>query len=89
MVTVIQGYDKWKVEEEILPVSLSCVKVNSNKLAEVDEKGVEDPEEGKERPVGMLVVVYQEVDQEGLHVCPNVEQRQKHIEENELECFND
>ena len=77
------------MEEEVLPVSLSCVEVNSNKLAEVDEKGVEDPEEGKERPVGMLVFVCQEVEQEGLNVCPNVEQRQKHIEENELECFKD
>ena len=85
MVTVIQGYDKWKVEEEVLPVSLSCVEVNSDKLAEVDEKGVEDPEEGEERPVGMWVVVCQEVEQERLDVCPGVKQRQNHIEKNELE----
>ena len=60
------------MEEEVLPVSLSCVEVNSNKLAEVDEKGVEDPEEGEERPVGMSVVICQEVDQERLEVGPNV-----------------
>ena len=75
------------MEEEVLPVSLSCVEVNSNKLAEVDEKGVEDPKEGKERPVGMSVVVCQEVEHESLEVCPNVTERQKHIEEDELECF--
>ena len=77
------------MEEEALPVSLSCVEVNSNKLAEVDEKGVEDPKEGKERPVGMSVVVCQEVEQERLDVCPNVKEWQKHIEDDELECFED
>ena len=63
------------MEDKVLPVSLSCVEVNCDELAEVDEEGVEDPKEGKERPVGMLVVVCQEVEQERLDVCPGVKQR--------------
>ena len=68
IVTIIQRYDKWNVEAKILPVSLLCQEENSDKLAEVDEEGVEDPEEGEERPVGMSVVICQEVEQENLEV---------------------
>ena len=63
------------MEAKILPVSLLCQEENSDKLAEVDEEGVEDPEEGEERPVGMSVVVCQEVEQERLDVGPGVKQR--------------
>ena len=45
------------MEEEVAPVSILCDKEeNVGKRAEVDEEGVEDPEEGEVSPVGVLVV---------------------------------
>ena len=66
IVTIIKRCEKWNVEAKILPVSLLCQEENNDKLAEVDEEGVKDPEEGEEGPVGMSVVICQEVEQECL-----------------------
>ena len=45
------------MEEEVAPGSILCVKEEDvGKRAEVDEEGVEDPEEGEVSPVGVLVV---------------------------------
>ena len=56
MPAVFEGYDEWKVKEKVAPVSFLCVVENEDKLEELDEEGVEDPEEGEESPVGVVVV---------------------------------
>ena len=52
------------MEEEVEPVSVPGVDKHAAELDEVHEEGVENPEEGEEGPVG--VVVIKEVDDEGL-----------------------
>ena len=52
-VAVSYRNDKRNVEEEVFPVSFPCVVEISHKLAEFDEEGVEDPEEGEESPSGV------------------------------------
>ena len=69
-VAVSYRNDKRNVEEEVFPVSFPCVVEISHKLAELDEEGVEDPEEGEESPVGVVVV--EEVEDEGLEVRSDV-----------------
>ena len=60
------------MEEEVAPVSILCVKEeNVGKLAEVDEEGVEDPEEGEVSPVGVVVV--EEVGDESMNVRADVD----------------
>ena len=78
------------MEEEVAPVSILCVKEeNVGKLAEVDEEGVEDPEEGEVSPVGVVVV--EEVEDESINVRADVKKWQNHIEEeklDQLECLH-
>ena len=78
------------MEEEVAPGSILCVKEeNVGKRAEVDEEGVEDPEEGEESPVG--VFVEEEVEDENLNVRADVKKWQNHIEEEKLdqpECLH-
>ena len=71
------------MQEEGAPVSFPCVVEISKELAELDEEGVEDPEEGEESPVGMVVV--EEVEDESLKVRSDVEKRQSHIREEKLD----
>ena len=60
------------MEEEVAPGSILCVKEeNVGKRAEVDEEGVEDPEEGEESPVGVVVV--EEVEDESMNVRADVD----------------
>ena len=78
------------MEEEVAPVSILCVKEEDvGKRAEVDEEGVEDPEEGEESPVGVVVV--EEVEDESLNVRADVKKWQNHIEDeklDQLECLH-
>ena len=55
-VAVSYRNDKREVEEEGVPVSFPCVVEISKELAELDEEGVEDPEEGEESPSGVVLV---------------------------------
>ena len=78
------------MEEEVAPVSILCDKEeNVGKRAEVDEEGVEDPEEGEVSPVGVVVV--EEVEDESLNVRADVKKWQNYIEEEKLdqpECLH-
>ena len=59
------------MEEEVAPVSILCVKEeNVGIRAEVDEEGVEDPEEGEVSPV--RVVVVEEVEDESMNIGVDV-----------------
>ena len=89
MPAVFEGYDEWKVKEEVAPVSFLCEVENEDKLEELDEEGIEDPEEGEESPVG--VFVEEEVEDENLNVRADVKKWQNHIEEeklDQLECLH-
>ena len=74
-VEVPQGQNKWEVEEEVEPVSLRrklpCFEDHAAELDQVHEKGVENPEEGEEGPVGVVVV--EEVDDESLQVGGHIQ----------------
>ena len=60
------------MEEEVAPGSILCVKEeNVGKRAEVDEEGVEDPEEGEVSPVGVFVV--EEVEEESMNLRADVD----------------
>ena len=54
-----------------MPFSFPIVVENEDKLEELDEEGVEDPEEGEVSPVGVVVV--EEVEDEGLNIGGDVE----------------
>ena len=72
------------MEEEVAPVSILCVKEEDvGKRAEVDEEGVEDPEEGEESPVGMVVI--EEVEDESLNIGGDVDDWKNDVEENKLD----
>ena len=71
------------MEEEGAPVSFPFEVENEDKLEELDEEGVEDPEEGEVSPVGVVVV--EEVEDEGLNIGGDVEDGKNDVEENELE----
>ena len=70
-VEVPQGQNKWEVEEEVEPVSLPFFNEHGAEFDEVHEKGVENPEEGEEGPVGVVVV--KEVDDESLQVGGHIQ----------------
>ena len=70
-VEVPQGQNKWEMEEEVEPVSLPFFNKPGAELDEVHEKGVENPEEGEEGPVGVVVV--KEVDDESLQVGGHIQ----------------
>ena len=80
---VFERNDKWKVKEEVVPVSFLCVVENKDKLEELDEEGIEDPEEGEVSPVGMVVIG--EVKDESLNIRSDVEEWQNHVEQKKLE----
>ena len=65
------------MEEEIKPVSLPCFEEHAAELDEVHEKGVENPEEGEEGPVGVVVV--KEVNDERLQVGDHIKEREADI----------
>ena len=65
------------MQEEGAPVSFPCVVEISKELAELDEKRVEDPKEGEQSPVGMVVV--KEVEDESLEIRSNIELDQVHL----------
>ena len=71
------------MKEEVVPVSILFVVENEPKLEELDEEGIEDPEEGEESPVGMVVI--EEVDDESLNIRSDVEEWQNHVEQKKLE----
>ena len=66
-----------------MPFSFPIVVENEDKLEELDEEGVEDPEEGEVSPVGVVVV--EEVEDEGLNIGGDVEDWEYYVEENKLE----
>ena len=80
---VFDWNDKWKVEEESAPLSFPLKVENEEKLEELDEEGVEDPEEGEVSPVGMVVV--EEVEDESVNIGGDVEDWKNNVEENKLE----
>ena len=65
------------MEEEGIPVSFLCIVENENKLEEMDEEGVEDPEESEVSPVGMVVV--EEVEDESLDICADVKKHTSYL----------
>ena len=67
---VFDWYDEWEVEEEVVPVGFPIVVENEDKLKELDEEGVEDPEEGEVSPV--RVVVVEEVEDESMNIGVDV-----------------
>ena len=71
------------MKEEVVPVSFLFVVENESKLEELDEEGIEDPEEGEESPVGMVVI--EEVKDESLNIRSDVEEWQNHVEQKKLE----
>ena len=72
-----------KEEVVVVPVSFLFVVENKEKLEELDEEGIEDPEEGEVSPVGVVVV--EEVEDEGLDIGADVEDGKYDVEENELD----
>ena len=74
---VFERYDKWEVEEEVVPVGFPFEVENEDKLEELDEEGVEDPEEGEVSPVGMVVV--EEVEDESLNICADVKKQTSYL----------
>ena len=56
---------------------------NEDKLEELDEEGVEDPEEGEVSPVGVVVV--EEVEDECLDIGGDVKKWQNYIEHKKLD----
>ena len=59
-------------QKECGGIGILCVKEeNVGKLAEVDEEGVEDPEEGEVSPVGVFVV--EEVEEESMNLRADVD----------------
>ena len=80
---VSERNDKWKVEKEGLPVRFLCVVKKEEKLEELDEEGVEDPEEGEKSPLGMVVV--KEVEDESLNIGGDVDDWKNDVEENKLD----
>ena len=53
-----------------MPVGFPIVVENEDKLKELDEEGVEDPEEGEVSPVGVVVV--EEVEDESMNIGVDV-----------------
>ena len=71
------------MKEEVVPVSFLSIVENEDKLEELDEERVEDPEEGEVSPVGVVVV--EEVEDESLNIGGDVEDGKNDVEENELD----
>ena len=66
-----------------MPVGFPSGVENEDKLEELDEEGVEDPEEGEVSPVGVVVV--EEVEDEGLNIGGDVKDWEDYVEKNKFE----
>ena len=71
------------MKKEVGPVSFLFAVENKDKLEELDEEGIEDPEEGEVCPVGMVVI--EEVEGESLKIRSDVEKWQNHVEQKKLQ----
>ena len=71
------------MEEEVVPVGFLCVVEKEDKLEELDEEGIEDPEEGEVSPVGIVVI--EEVQNKSLQISSHIKKWQNHIEHKKLD----
>ena len=71
------------MKEEVIPLSSLFAVENEDKLEELDEEGIEDPEEGEICPVGMVVI--EEEEDESLTIRSDVEKWQNHIKHKKLQ----
>ena len=66
-----------------MPVCFPFEVENEDKLEELDEEGIEDPEEGEVSPVGMVVI--EEIQNKSLQIGSHIKKWQNHIEHKKLE----